>query len=122
MDDKVNAVYYYAAAAEKNPDQPEIKKAIDSYGDVKQYISKAEQAFATGDFETARDNVIIATNLDVQNVDVVKLHITIADKMKKYDECLQVAKAAAGKFPDDSEFEALVKKYTKLASKKGTSN
>lgn len=122
LDDKVNAVYYYAAAFEKNPDQPEIKKAIESYGDVEQYITKAEQALAANDLEVARDNVIIATNLDLNDADTVKLHIAIADKMKKYDECLQIAKTAQDKFPDDGEFKSLVKKYTKLAPKEGTSN
>lgn len=115
--DKVNAVYYYANAYSKNPDQPEVKKAIESYGDIQQYVTAAKTALAANDLNKARDNIIIATNLAVDDVDIMMLHIDIADKMKKYDECLLVAQSGLDRNADSKEFKALVAKYKKLAPK-----
>jgi len=107
-EDDVNASYHFRKAVEHAPEAELPKEALDSYGEASEWVERARTAFDSGDNTGALNLVLVARNLDIDDVTAVKLHGAILVKTDEVGNALEVYLLALESNEDDAELKKAV--------------
>jgi tetratricopeptide (TPR) repeat protein len=92
--DKVNASYYYYQAARLSPESEVPQEALASFGTSAEWVARAKTQLESGSPDDALDSALIASNLDPENVDAIKMHAEVLLARKNYKDALEVYRKA----------------------------
>lgn len=112
--DYVNASYHFHTASVSAPDNQQVKDALDAIGTATSWYDKAQSQFKAGDLNGAVDSILVARNLDPENVNYMKTHAKILVARKDNSDALDVYLQAAKLDPKDASFQAEIKRLTPI--------
>lgn len=112
-EDDVNASYHFRQAVNGAPQAELPREALESYGLASDWVSRARTAFESGDNSGALNLVLVARNLDIDDLTAIKLHGAILEKTDEPGNALQVYLLALESNEDDADLKAAIARIEK---------
>jgi len=106
--DDLNATGEFAQAVKLAPGADPPAQALDSYGPVTDWITKAKTALSRGDIEAALTDIKIARNIDAKSFDAAVLHGEILVARGDLKDALDVYRQAAALNSKDAAVQAQI--------------
>lgn len=119
--DDVKASYHFRKAVDNAPDADLPREALESYGTAAEWLDKAKSAQAAGDDTQALNFVLVARNLDVDDVGAVVLHGTLLEKSGEVSNALEIYLNALDANADDATLKSAVARIEKDSPKEALS-